>query len=215
MSYFGDTCDIIDAVDLGQPWADVMSGARGSVLATLVRLEAPVTVRTLARHAGVSPQGALRLVNELAVAGLVRLQPAGRALMVELNREHLGAEPLTALVATRARLVERLCEQLAGWDNLAGAWLFGSAARGDGDSASDIDLLLVASRSTNTDQWSQQTAQLVSRAQAWTGNPVQLVEHTRRSLAALVRDDNALIEALRLEGIPLTPKTRQLLRRAA
>jgi predicted nucleotidyltransferase len=202
-------------MDVERPWADVISGARGAVLATLVQLEAPVTVRTLARHAGVSPQGALRLVDELAAVGLVRVQPAGRSLLVSLNRDHLAAEPLVALVATRARLVDRLYDELTGWDDLAGAWLFGSAARGGGDRQSDIDLLLVAGRSLDTDGWVDQTARLISRVRAWTGNPVQLVEHSRRSFAALVREGNPLVDAVRLEGIPLTSKSRRLLRSAA
>jgi predicted nucleotidyltransferase len=202
-------------MDVGRPWAEVISGARGAVLATLVQLEVPVTVRTLARHAGVSPQGALRLVNDLARAGLVRAEPAGRSLMVSLNREHLAAEPVAALVSLRARLVERLAGELAGWGDLAGAWLFGSAARGDGDTESDIDLVVVAARSIDTDHWSRQAADLVNRVQAWTGNQAQLVEHTRRTFGALVRANNPLVDALRQEGIPLTPKTRQLLRRAA
>jgi hypothetical protein len=58
-------------------------------------------------------------------------------------------------------------------------------------------------------------APVVPRAGAWTGNEVQVVEHTRRRFAALVRAANPLVAALRTEGIPLTPKTRQLLRRAA
>jgi hypothetical protein len=36
----------------------------------------------------------------------VHVQPAGKSLMVSLNREHLAAEPLFALVSLRARLVE-------------------------------------------------------------------------------------------------------------
>ena len=202
-------------MDVGQPSADVIPGARGAVLATLVRLENSVTVRALAGHAGVSPQGALRLVNDLARAGIVHVEPAGRSLMVRLNRDHLAAEPLIALVSTRARLVERLTNELAGWDDLAGAWLFGSAARGDGDTASDIDLLLVAGRTTDSERWERQAARLVNRAQAWTGNPVQLVEHTRRTFAALVRDTSPLVAALRFEGIPLTANSRRLLRSAA
>lgn len=202
-------------MDVGRPSADVIPGARGAVLATLVQLEVSVTVRDLARHAGVSPQGALSVVNDLARAGLVRAEAAGRSLMVSLNRDHLAAEPLIALMSLRAKLVERLGAELAGWDDLAGAWLFGSAARGDGDSDSDIDVLLVAGHSIDTDRWDRQTATLVDHIRAWTGNPVQLVEHTRRTFAALVRDRNALVDALRAEGVPLTPKTRQLLRSAA
>lgn len=202
-------------MNIGQPFADVLPGARGAVVAALVQLETPVTVRTLGRHADVSPQGALRVVNDLARAGLVHVQPAGPSLMVSLNRDHLAAEALTALVSLRAGLVERLSAELAGWDRLAGAWLFGSAARGDGDRASDIDLLLVASRSVDNDQWARQASGLISQVGTWTGNPVQLVEHTRRSFTALVRAGNPFVAAIRVEGIPLTPKTRQLLRNAA
>lgn len=202
-------------MDVGAPIADLIPGARGAVLSTLAQLAAPVTVRTLARHAGVSPQGALTLVNEFSRAGIVDVQPAGRSLMVSLNRDHLAVEPLVALVSSRARLVDRLTAELAGWEDLAGGWLFGSAARGDGDTDSDIDLLLVAGRSIDSDRWERQTANLVSRVPAWTGNPVQLVEHTRRSFAALVRANNPLVAAVRSEGIPLTPRTRQLLRSAA
>lgn len=202
-------------MDVGQPSADVIPGARGAVFATLVQLEIPVTVRDLARHAGVSPQGALSVVNDLARAGMVHVEAAGRSRMVSLNRDHLAAEPLIALMSLRARLVDRLGAELAGWDDLAGAWLFGSAARGDGDADSDIDLLLVAQRSIDTDRWGHQTATLINRIQAWTGNPVQLVEHTRRTFSALVKGENPLVNALREEGIPLVAKSRQLLRRAA
>ena len=98
-------------------------------------------------------------------------------------------------------------------DDLAGAWLFGSAARGDGDRDSDIDL--VASRSVDNDQWAGQASGLISQGRTWTGNPVQLVEHTRRSFTALVGAGNPLVTAIRADGIALTPKTRQLLRDAA
>jgi predicted nucleotidyltransferase len=202
-------------MDVGQPSADVIPGARGAVLATLVQLEIPVTVRDLARHAGVSPQGALSLVNDLARAGLVHVEAAGRSLMVSLNRDHLAAEPLIGLMSLRAGLVDRLAAELAEWEDLAGAWLFGSAARGDGDSDSDIDLFLVAGRSIDNDRWERQTATLIDRVRAWTGNPVQIVEHTRRTFAALAGEGNPLVAVLRNEGIPLTPRSRQLLRKAA
>jgi predicted nucleotidyltransferase len=200
-------------VDVGRPYADVVPGVRGSVLATLAQLAVPVTVRALARHAEVSPQGALQVVNDLAVAGIVTVTSAGRSLMVSLNRDHLAAEPILGLVGLRARLVERLTGELAGWSNLAGGWLFGSAARGDGDSTSDIDVLLVADHGPD-DEWESSCARLASQVRAWTGNPTQLVEHTRRSFAALVRR-NPLIAALRSEGVPLTPTSPELLRGAA
>jgi predicted nucleotidyltransferase len=201
-------------MDVGRPYGDVVPGVRGVVLATLAQLAVPVTVRALARHAGVSPQGALQVVNELAAAGIVTVAPAGRALMVSLNGDHLAAEPILALVGIRARLVDRLAGELAGWSNLAGGWLYGSAARGDGDLDSDIDLLLVADH-TPDEAWDFACAHLTDRVRAWTGNPAQFVEHTRRSFATLVRRRNPLIAALRSDGIPLTPTSAELLRSAA
>lgn len=192
----------------------MVPGVRGAVLATLAQLAVPVTVRALARHAGVSPQGALQVVHELAEAGLVHVTPAGRALMVSLNREHLAAEAILQLAGLRGRLVEHLAEEFQDWPGLAGAWLFGSAARGDGHRGSDIDVLLVAEDSA-TDEWDAACAQLATKVSAWTGNQVQLVEHTRASFASLIRRKNPLIAALRADGIALTKRTARLLRGAA
>lgn len=202
-------------MDVGRPFHDVIPGARGLVLHTLVQLEGPVTVRALGRHAGVSAQQALRIVNDLADTGIVRADRAGQSLLVRLNRTHLLVEPLLALTTTRSRLVERLRGELAGWSQLAGAWLFGSAARGDGNRSSDIDLALVASRSIDGERWERDTARLVNDVAMWTGNTVQLVEHTRSSFAVLIDSQNPLVDAIREEGIPLTDRSRQLLKTAA
>jgi predicted nucleotidyltransferase len=202
-------------MELGRPLADVIPGPRGRLLGTLAQLEAPVTVRALARYADVAPQTALNLVNDLAAAGIVFTERAGSAQLIILNRSHILAEPLIALSRTRARLILRLTAELAAWPLLAGAWLFGSAARGTGDHQSDIDLLLVADSSTQTAQWADSTAQLMDHVLSWTGNQAQIVEHTRSSFAQLVRDDNPLVAAIRADGIALTPRGRGLLRQVA
>jgi len=199
-------------MNLSAPLADVIPGARGQLLTTLVQLEAPVTVRALARHAEVAPQTALSVVNDLADAGLVFMQRAGQAQLVTLNRSHVLAEPLIELARTRARLIEMLRSELAGWAGLAGAWLFGSAARGGGDRESDLDILLVASTTPEAAAWGDATGRLVNQVQSWTGNQVQLVEHSRGSFALLIRDGNRLIAAIREEGIPLTQGSQSLLR---
>ena len=128
---------------------------------------------------------------------------------------HILAEPLITLGRTRARLIQRLTSELAAWPLLAGAWLFGSAARGTGDRESDVDLLLVAEASTQAAHWADGTAQLADHVLRWTGNQAQLVEHTRSSFAQLVRSGNPLIAAVRAEGIALTPHSRSLVRPVA
>jgi predicted nucleotidyltransferase len=198
-------------VDLGSPLSDVVPGARGQVLAALADLQEPVTVRALARAAAVAPQTALSIVNDLAVAGLVRTQRAGQAQLVSLNLTHVLAQPLVALARTRHRLTEMLSAELTAWAGLAGAWLFGPAARPGGDRGSAIDVLLVASTSTELPAWGEATGRLVHQVQGWTGNKVQLVEHSRGSLALLIRGANPLVATIRAEGVPLTPGCQTLL----
>ncbi len=199
-------------MDLGSPLSDVVPGARGQVLATLAGLREPVTVRALARAAAVAPQTALSVVNDLAAAGLVRTQRAGQAQLVSLNLTHVLAQPLIALARTSDRLTETLKAELAGWAGLAGAWLFGPAARPGGDRGSAIDLLLVASTSTELPAWGEATGRLVNQVRSWTGNKVQLVEHSRGSFALLIRGANPLVAIIRAEGIALTPGCQGLLR---
>ncbi|MGH3264456.1 MAG: hypothetical protein ACRDNS_20950 [Trebonia sp.] len=91
-----------------------------------------MTVRALPGYADVAPQTALTVATDLAEAGLVSAQRAGRARLVSMNRSHILAQPLVDLVQTRVRFIEELKTELAGWNDLAGAWLFGSAARGAG-----------------------------------------------------------------------------------
>lgn len=197
---------------MGSPLSDVIPGARGQLLATLVQLEAPVTVRALARHAGVAPQTALSVVNDLAVAGLVLTQRAGQAQLVTLNRAHVLAQPLIGLARTRARLLEMLRGELSSWPGLAGAWLFGPAARTGGDRGSVIGLLLVASTSTETPVWHEAAGRLVNQVERWTGNQVHLVQHSRGSFALLMRADDRLVTTIREEGVPLTQASQSLLR---
>jgi len=202
-------------MDVGRPIADLVPGPRGLLLATLVQLEKPVSVRALARHSGVSAQSALNLAGELSLAGLVDLERVGGSILVALNRDHVLIEPLYGVVRARGRLIDRISEELSAWPGLMAAWLFGSAARGDGDRFSDIDLLVVAEADTEDPVWESNVATLGDHVHAWTGNPVQITEHTRDSFARLDRDDNALVRAVRDDGIPLTPGSRASLRGAS
>jgi hypothetical protein len=164
----------------------------------------------LASAAEVSPQGALDVVNDLEEAGIVRSSVAGRSRMVELNREHLTVEALVGLFGVRGTLVDRLRGELGGWRSLAGAWLFGSAARGDGDRSSDIDLFLVAKTSTDDPGWVRATSLLLGQVRSWTGNEAQFVEHNLATFSALVRGKNPLIAAVRADGVALTKSTSAL-----
>ena len=199
-------------MDLGSPVLDVAPAVRGALLQALARLEQPVTRRQLAAAAGVAPGNASAVIEELIQSGLVSETVAGRSSMVVLNRNHLAAGPVLALASLRGELVRRLRERLSGWPDLLGAWLFGSVARGDADSDSDIDLLIVADDLQST-ELHDRLAQLHADVRSWTGNDLQLVEHSASSWRKLVRAKNPLVEQIRLDGIALAGEAASLLGR--
>ena len=182
------------------------------MLQALARLEQPVTRRQLASAAGVSPGNASAVIEGLIRTGLVNQTVAGRSSMVVLNRSHLAAGPVLALAGLRGELVRRLRERLSAWPDLLGAWLFGSVARGDADSDSDVDLLVVAD-DLHSGDLHERLAQLHADVRTWTGNDLQVVEHSSVSWRKLVRAKNPLIEQVRLDGIELTGDAASLLKR--
>ena len=199
-------------MDLGAPVLDVAPAVRGALLQVLARLEQPVTRRQLAAAAGVAPGNASAVIEELVRAGLVSETAAGRASMVALNRNHLAAGPVLALAGLRGELIRRLRERLSAWPDLLGAWLFGSVARGDADSDSDVDLLIVADDLESRDLH-ERLAQLHADVRSWTGNDLQLVEHSTASWRKLVRAKNPLVQQIGRDGIAMTGDTAVLLGR--
>ena len=80
--------------------------------------------------------------------------------------------------------------------------MFGSVARGDADRESDIDVLIIAKDLQSADLHTRLSA-LTTDVRAWTGNEVQLVEHSPTSWRKLVRSKNPLVEQIRIDGIVL------------
>lgn len=163
-------------------------------------------MRALASRAEASPQGTLDIVEDLADGGIVTLRRAGRSRMVALNREHLAYAALADLISLRSRLVDALRDRLGGWRSLDAAWLYGSAARDDGTSDSDIDVLLVGSVD-DEERWLGRVDLLREDITRWTGNASDVHSYRRDEFQRLVRERNPIIEALRTDGIVLsTPR---------
>jgi predicted nucleotidyltransferase len=188
-------------MDVGQPLLDVIPGVRGAVLGALARLTEPRTGRQIARAAGQAQSSTARVLDDLVAAGLVLQTTGGRDNFYELNPEHLAAPAIRALATLRGALLDRLRDAVRQHPDVIAAWLFGSAARGDGDRNSDIDLLIVHNAS---DELGATAGALSTLAQDWTGNPVQVVEHTVATFSALIADHNPLVDAIRRDGIALT-----------
>lgn len=132
-------------VDLGDPTRAVTATLDGPVLAVLAQGGKPMTVGDVAaRTPRGSEIGVRRSLARLVDQGIVSATEMGRNRVHELNRDHVAAPVADLLAGLRLELWNRLRRALGAWNpKPVYGCVFGSAARGDGDVHSDVDLLLV------------------------------------------------------------------------
>jgi predicted nucleotidyltransferase len=110
--------------------------------------------------------------------GIVSEIPGGFVL----NRLHITAQAVEILADLHGELIRRIRSAVNTWKSevlLVG--LFGSAARRDGNSSSDIDILIVS----EAQDLKELADQLASQVTTWTGNPAQIVAINRKELKRL------------------------------
>jgi predicted nucleotidyltransferase len=174
-----------------------------------------LTGRRVAELVGHSQRGVLMALDRFVEHGLVRRTAAGRALMHELNRDHLAAPAVELLAGIRTEFLTRLRAAFAQWEMApVHASFFGSAARGDGDTRSDIDLFVVRPQCVEeaTPEWRSQVEALVEDVGNWTGNHVTVIEQDEADMGRLRRTKPSVLNELRRDAIDLagTP-VRELL----
>lgn len=211
---------VVTRMRFSEPILDISPGLHGRVLATLARTDRPLTgravaslVRPQASHAGVR-----RVLNDLVLNGIVRVEPAGSARLYLLNRDHLAYPAVDILVNLRDVLIARVTAEAEAWGLPAVAvWMFGSAARGEAEPGSDIDILVVRPDDVDDDSdpaWLQQVDTLSDHISRWTGNGCEILELSATDLKDMIRRDERLVDELRRDAIPLVGTSpRQILSR--
>lgn len=184
-----------------------MPGIEGEALIVLAGTTAPLTGRQIARLAqrGTSPAVSAAL-DRLVEQGLVHRERAGRAYLHSLNRAHVAAPAVELLAGLRSELLRRLRTVLGALrPSPLHASMFGSAARGDGDTWSDVDLLIVRRSEVREDDpdWRRQLDDLRGAVYSWTGNHAAIIELGEEELDAIRIERPGVLEDLRTDGIDL------------
>jgi DNA-binding transcriptional ArsR family regulator len=193
-------------MDLSRPFASVSPGVEADVLVALAGSTAQRTGRELARLSGRSVTGVQHALDRLVDEGLVHRAQAGRSFLYSLNREHLLAPAVEVMAGARWGLVERLRDLIGGWKvPTFHASLFGSAARGEGNSRSDIDLLVVRQAEIDSEDggWRRQLDELADCVWLWTGNYAGVVEVSEADLPRLLEERPPALEEIEQQGIDL------------
>ncbi len=205
-------------MDVSDPARVALPPATSALLRVLAGADAGFTIRQAARLAGVSHAAAQAVMRRLAEHGVVETEPVGRAVVCRLNRDHLATGPLVALATLRSALLELLREQLSGWQvTPLHASLYGSAARGDGDARSDLDILLVRPDGASgpaAQVWSAQLLDGAAEILRRTGNPVSWADLSLDELRRADSAGEAVVAGWYADAVHLWGRRLSTLRRA-
>ncbi|MGD9734336.1 MAG: nucleotidyltransferase domain-containing protein [Solirubrobacterales bacterium] len=204
-------------MNVGKPYIAISATIDTELLVALVGSREARSGRQLAEEIGRSPTGVQHALDRLVSEGLVHRVSAGRAFLYTLNFDHLLAQAVQEMAGARAELVRRLRQRVMRWKteprHLS---LFGSAARGDGDAESDVDLFLVRPVGVDSEDesWRKQVEQLAEKIHIWTGNNAGIVELGEKQLSGLRRRRPPALRELDRDAIDIagTP-VRKLLKK--
>lgn len=205
-------------MNLAEPATSVLPGIRARILTALARTEAGLTGRGLAAVAGTSVSSTARDLERLVTGGVVYRVQIGSAQLFRLNRDHLAVAAVLDLASIRERLLTKLSAALGNFASPpVTAVLFGSAARGDGDEDSDVDLLLVRPDGTADDdpEWAADVTGLAERVRAWTGNQANVLDYDESELRDLFASGSGFAREVRRDGILLHGRPLPFVRRVA
>jgi predicted transcriptional regulator len=191
-------------MDFVQPVQAVIPGAQGRILGVLVETTTELNVRTIARLSGISLAQASRVLPKLVELGLVERRDAPPSALFRLVAENLAARLVRDLASARETVLEelgRMAEELS--PEAVSIIVFGSFARGEADSQSDLDVVVVrpADVDEDDDAWSIGVERWRLGARRLTGNTVEAIEVGETEIGRLLRGRRTLWRDVAREGV--------------
>jgi DNA-binding transcriptional ArsR family regulator len=174
------------------------------LLLALLRTDIAVSGRALARMTGLSQPSAQRALVRLREAGLVLTESAPPALLYRANRDHLALPAISELLRLDERLRERLAKQVTRWAvRPVSVVLYGSVARGEAGTGSDVDVLVVRPDAVSAGDpvWAEQLSVASDSIGRWTGRRASVVELGETEARRGLRRGEPFLAAAAEEGL--------------
>jgi len=173
------------------------------VLRALLRVDTPLTGRAVARVTGLTQSTAQRALTRLREVGLVLAESAPPSLLYRANPDHLAMPAMISLLGLDDELRARVADGVAAWPlQPASLVVYGSVARKETTSASDLDVLVVRPDATEPDDatWQGQVADLADRLRRWTGRRTSLIDMSQHELVQGLADREPFLVAANRDG---------------
>jgi predicted nucleotidyltransferase len=190
----------------GEPFGGVLPGARGAVLAVLLRTGEPLTGRQV--HGLLSDEHSLWSVQEALRAwvrlGVVEARSVGRARVHTVNGAHAAVASLRLLADPVALLAGIVGERVD--PTVQAVILYGSIARGEARPDSDIDLAVIAGS-----VWDRRV-ELQEAVRAGLGNECDVLVFTPARFRRLAASGEPVVSDILRDGIALfgsVPRVRR------
>lgn len=192
-----------------RPIEALIPGARGKLLAVLARAGSPLSLRTLADLAEVSPAQASRVLPDLVELGIIERSHVPPATLLQLAPQNLGAQAVLALLEIKDTLIAELEKRAKALrPRPVNLTLFGSIARGEVTAASDIDILVIRPSAVPDEDasWWKALGDWVDEARNLSGNRINLLEVPEKEVRAHMRSKRPPWNSISDEGIMLVGK---------
>lgn len=195
-------------MELSRPLRVVTPTIDGDVLVVLARApQSEFTPPQIHRVLGAfSVEGVRRCLGRLVDQGIVLRREAGRAGLFRFNADHLAADSIVALARARETLIERMRTSIGEWNvPCAYAAMFGSAARNEMRSDSDIDVFVVRPDGVDADdlRWGDQIVTLDQAVSTWTGNVTEVLTYSEEDLGRGHEIGDQVLADIERDGIRL------------
>lgn len=194
-------------MDFSEPFGGLMPGARGPVLAVLLRTGAPLTGRGIHALVDSHSLGAVQqALRDLERIGIITTETIGRAGVHRINENHGAIAPLRALASPLEMLAHVVREAVTDVDAVIA---FGSIARGEAHADSDIDLVVIA-----PEAWDGR-AHLQQQVHERLGNDCDVLHLRHEDFAGTPEDREPVVAEILRDGLALVGSMPRASRRKA
>ena len=168
---------------------DFRSKARRALLAYyFTNPRARLHLRDLAGRLGIDPSNLSKELGRLEREGLFLSEVSGRQKYFQLNREYPLFSEVRSIVAKTIGAVPLLAQSLTKIEGIEEAYLYGSFARNQQDTASDIDVLLIGKPESDA------LAEALQKLERRLGREINSTVLTRKELESRRARKDAFLE---------------------